>query len=74
MNIEVRLFATFRKGRFNKRPFDVEEGSTLGDIVRMVDLTTDEVSIPLINGQYSKMEDVLKDGDTVSLFPEVGGG
>ena len=72
--IEVRFFATLREGRGKISEIPAEEVSSAGDILRRFDIPTEEVSILLINGFHSKPEDVVKDGDIISLFPPVGGG
>lgn len=74
MQIEVKLFATFREGRFKTRPFEVTEGITLREVIKLAAINEDEVAIPLINGQFSSFDALLKNGDIVSLFPAVGGG
>jgi molybdopterin converting factor small subunit len=37
-------------------------------------LTEEELGIVLINGRHAWVERVLQEGDTLSLFPLVGGG
>lgn len=53
MEVEVRLFAGFRQGRFNRRPFDLPEGTCLRDVLQQLDIPQEEVSLPLVNGRYS---------------------
>ena len=72
--IEVRFFATLRKGRGKITEVPAEGMSCAGDLLRRFDIPAEEVSILLINGFHSKPEDPVKDGDVVSLFPPVGGG
>lgn len=74
MKLEVRLFATFREGREKKYFLDLNEGITPRDIVNMLKIDEEEVAILLINGRDGKLETVLHDNDTVSLFPPMGGG
>jgi len=74
MNVRVKLFAVLREGRFRERQMEFAAGSSLGDVLDVIGLTREEVSLPLINGRYSSMDDRLKDGDVLSLFPAVGGG
>ncbi len=74
MQVEVRLFATLRLGRFKKRQMDLPEGSDLRLVLKRLDISEDEVSLPLVNGRYSPLEHVLVDGDVFSIFPAVGGG
>ncbi len=75
MQVEVRLFATFRMGRFARKTMDLAEAATLADVFNEVGIPLDEVHLPLVNGTYQySLDTVLKDGDVVSAFPKVGGG
>ncbi|RKD28810.1 MoaD/ThiS family protein [Thermohalobacter berrensis] len=74
MKIEVRLFATLRKGRGKKVYIEEDEGLTPKDIIDQLKIDEKDVSILLVNGRDGKLDTVLKDGDIVSLFPPVGGG
>ena len=74
MDVEVRLFATFRQGRFKKRTMNLPHGTTLGDVVRQLEIAEGDVSLPLVNGRFSDFAVELADGNVVSLFPPVGGG
>ena len=72
--IDVRIFATLRDGREKKYLLPAEDYHTAEDIMKYLDIPTDEVAILLINGFHSKPGDSVKDGDTVSLFPPCAGG
>ena len=72
--IEVRVFATLRQGREKISYLSPEGISCAGDIIRLLDIPPQEVSILLINGFHQKPETPVKDGDIVALFPPVGGG
>ena len=74
MEVEVRLFAEFRVGRFKERTIDVPDGTTLRDLIGHLDIQEEKVSIPLVNGQYSKLDRHLAANDVVSLFAAVAGG
>ena len=74
MQVEVGLYATLRIGRFDRRPFELDDNVCLRDVLQLADIAEEEVAISLINGQYSKLDGALTDGDHVSLFPAVGGG
>ncbi len=74
MNIELRLFATFREGREKKYFLEVEEGTKLIDIVNKFEIAQEEVSIALINGIDGRLDRSLNEGDVLALFPPVGGG
>lgn len=72
--IEVRVFATLRQGRQKITLMEPEGISCASDIIRRLDIPAGEVSILLINGFHKKLEDPVRDGDVVALFPPVGGG
>lgn len=74
MEIEVRLFATFREGREKKQRIKISKNTTLLDIIKLLNIDEEDVAIMLLNGRDGTSDRVLKDGDIVSLFPPVGGG
>jgi len=74
MEVEIRLFATLRLGRFKKRTMDLPQGARLLDVLQEANVPDEEVSLPLVNGRYSKLDRRLVEGDVVSIFPAVGGG
>ena len=54
MKVEVRLFAGFRTGRFDRQVMDLPEAATLGELVARLAIPAEQVSLPLVNGRYSK--------------------
>lgn len=74
MKIKVRLFATFRDGRGKELNMESKESSTVRQILDRLEIKAEEVAILLINGRDGGLETQLSEGDTVSLFPPLGGG
>lgn len=74
INIEVRLFATFREGREKKYFLKFPQQTTILKIIEMLKIDEKEVSIMLLNGIDGSSDRQLSDGDVISLFPPVGGG
>lgn len=74
MEVEVRLFATFREGREKKQKMKISENTTILDIINILKIDEEEVAIMLLNGRDGSSDRVLKDGDILALFPPVGGG
>jgi sulfur-carrier protein len=74
MQITVKLFATFRNGRFKVAQQERPAGTACREIVLDLGLTEAEIGIILVNGRHAPLEHRLSDGDTLSLFPLVGGG
>ena len=74
MLVEVKLFATFRQGRFKKSQLELEDRSCLSDLLEQLDIPSQEVGILLVNGRDSSPDCVLSQNDQVSIFPALGGG
>lgn len=74
MKITIRLFATFRVGRFKSEEREVPSGTDIVDIVRELEIPDDELGVVMVNGRHSTITQNLKEGDSLSLFPLVGGG
>jgi len=79
MDIEVKLFATLRdylpKGssRFSCR-MEVDGRTRVQDILERLRIPEETPTIILINGVHGKKDQLLKDGDVLSVFPPVAGG
>jgi sulfur-carrier protein len=79
MEIEIKLFATLRdylpKGsdRFTCK-LEMEGRARVKDIVSKLKIPEDIPKIILVNGIHGKYDQVLKEGDVVSIFPPVAGG
>jgi molybdopterin converting factor small subunit len=74
MDIEVRLFATFRQGRFNRQVLQFPDASQVSDICRTLLIQPQDIAICLVNGREAERDQTVNSGDCVSLFPAVGGG
>jgi sulfur-carrier protein len=74
MKVTVKLFATFRIGRFGEINKEYDAGTTVGDVLKELSLPADEIGATLINHRHVEEDQQLKDGDTLSIFPLVGGG
>lgn len=79
MQIEVRLYATFRdllpegpESFSTKR--DVAEGTRVGELCRMLGIPENMPKIVVISGRIVDEAYTLKDGDVVSIFPPIAGG
>ena len=79
MEIEVKLFATLRdylpkgSGRFSCK-MEVDGSTRVQDILSRLKIPEEIPKIILINGVHAKKEQVLKEGDVLSVFPPVAGG
>ena len=74
MQVTVKLFANFRNNRFNKEIRTIAPDITVGAIVTELAIAREEVGVILINGRHGSLDQTLVEGDTLSLFPLIGGG
>lgn len=75
MEVEVRLFATFRKGRWKHQSMSFDNQPKIEDILKQLDIQERELGIVLINGRHcDDTKTHLNDRDILSIFPPVGGG
>ena len=74
MIITVKLFATYRAGRFKVEERDYPAGTTCAAIAADVGLDPAGIGIILVNGRHAEADQQLQDHDVLALFPLVGGG
>ncbi len=79
MEIEVKLFATLRdylpKGssQFSCK-IEIKSQTRIQDILSRLKIPDELPKIILVNGVHGKKDQVLKEGDVLSIFPPVAGG
>ncbi|WP_350342893.1 MoaD/ThiS family protein [Proteinivorax tanatarense] len=75
MEIEVRLFATLREGRWKKNTMSFSTSSVTPKVIaEQLQIDEGDIAILLVNGRDGSLNTELSDGDVVSIFPPVGGG
>ena len=74
MKTTIKLFASLREGRFDSRPCDLSDGATVQDALDSLDISAAEAAILFLNGRHTRPEQALAEGDSLAVFPPVGGG
>ncbi len=74
IQVTVKLFATLREGRFDVRAMELAAGSRVADVARILSIPEEEVALIMVNHRHREITHVLGDGETLALFPPVGGG
>lgn len=74
MIITVKLFAYFRDDRFKIREMEVRPDTTVGQVVDSLSIDRKEVGVIMTNSRHTEFDAVLQSGDTLAVFPVVGGG
>ena len=74
-SVQMRLYASLQKWR--PAPvgiYDLAGISTVRDLVKANGIPESDIAIIVVNGKRGELESTLSAGDTVSLFPLIGGG
>ncbi len=74
MRITVRLFLSFRAGRFHTETIECPAGITVAGVASDLALLDDTIGLVLVNDRQADVQHELTDGDRLALFPVVGGG
>ncbi|HUX42699.1 MAG TPA: MoaD/ThiS family protein [Rectinemataceae bacterium] len=74
MKVTVKLFASLREGRFDVTSLEVREGGTIADAIAAAGLRPGEATVIFKNARHAEPGESLAEGDSLSLFPPVGGG
>ncbi len=79
VRVTVKLFATLREyapSGSAREPLraEIRDGGSVTDLVRILHIPKDLPRIVMVNSRPASLESALEEGDTVSLFPAIGGG
>ena len=79
MNIQIKLFASLGKylpeGSTSKQsPLSVPENITIKGVLEQLSIPRKMAKLIMVNGTHRKSDDVLQEGDLLSIFPPVAGG
>ena len=80
MQITVRLLASYRQ--YLPQDHDtqagyrlsVSPGTQVNDVLAELPIPSGDVFTFFVNGRHAQRDQVLKEGDILSVFPAVGGG
>jgi len=79
MQVEVTVFATLRRCMPDlpvggSRLIDVPPGTSLGEIMHLLQLPPEEVKVVMRNHLQAELDDVAEEGDRIAFIPAVAGG
>jgi sulfur carrier protein len=79
MTIQVALYAGLtryrpRGAQNRKATVDVPDGATVLDVMRQLGVPDDVPCVSVVDGTRATAETVLRDGETLSVFPPLTGG
>ena len=74
MKVTVKLFANFRTGRFAVETCDYPVNTKVVDVVTEKGILIADIGIMLVNSRHVHLDCQLVEGDTLAIFPLLGGG
>jgi len=74
VKIRIKLYGVFRIDRFKEEIRDYPPGTTVRGVAEALRLPGQLLGTVLINGVHAGLDDLLQDGDALSLLPILGGG
>lgn len=74
MRVTIKLFASLREGRFEEESREYPAGTTAGVVMEALAIPRNQVTLIFINGVHGDPDTPLHEGDTLALFPPLGGG
>jgi sulfur-carrier protein len=79
MKIEIALYATLSKylppgAEQRKAVITVRDGATARDVMLHLGIPHEYPNILLVNGKQANPDTILKDGETLAVFPPLAGG
>jgi sulfur-carrier protein len=74
MQITVKLFAQFRKGRFIEQQRECAPHTKVASIVQELGIEEPEVGMIMLNHRHAELTSELEEGARLAIFPLVGGG
>ena len=70
----IKLFAILREGRFDITTGEFPIGTIVNGVIKRIGIPENEVILICVNNRHGRRDKKLVDGDTIALFPPVGGG
>ncbi len=79
MRISLSLYASLashlpEKCTGNSCTMDLADGMPIKELLNHLDIAVDEPKVMFLNGVHAKLDDVIKNGDRVAIFPPIAGG
>lgn len=71
MKIKIKTYANL--GSLDDE-IEIKENSRIGELLDKLKISNKEIFVVLVNGEKCNVDSVLKENDSVSLFPYIGGG
>lgn len=73
MKVKVKLFASYRTGRFREAELECQPDTAVADLLLTINIKNVR-GVILVNGKSASQNQILNDGDSLSVLPLIAGG
>jgi len=73
VRVTIKLFAHFKDGRFEIVEWELAEGTQVLQVLNLLRIEPIETMI-FINGHFGSINEILCNGDVLSMLPPIAGG
>lgn len=74
MGVTIKLFATFRTGRFAVEERELAPGTRVREVTDALAIEEASIGVLLVNHRHVSLDAELRPGDVLAVFPVIGGG
>jgi sulfur carrier protein len=74
MDVTVALYETLKKHYPERGKVQLQSGARVTDLLSRLGIAEDEVGVLIVNRRDARFNQVLEDGDLVTIIPPMGGG
>ena len=80
MQIEIKLLTQMKQYlpgsdlAGNTRTLTIKDRATIREMFRKLGIPEDTPKVILLNDRQGRLDDILNEGDKITVFPPVGGG
>ncbi len=74
IKVKVFLFSTLQTDRFVEQSIQLPENASVPDLLALLGINKNDVGILVINKKDATFNSRLKQGDTITMIPPIGGG
>jgi sulfur carrier protein ThiS len=76
LRIRIKLYASLRRKLPGPEEHEMEvaEAATVAELLKELGIRPEEAAFVIINGKKAAPDSVLSDGDSIGVFPPLGGG
>ena len=74
MKTTIKLYATFRNGRFASQERDLAPGTRIRAVTDELGIEVAAIGVVMANGRHVELDYEPRSGDVIAIFPVIGGG